>query len=126
MNDVAIQLTGVWKSFPIQRERTGLKEFLVHAPKFLKAYKRLFWALRGIDLTIKRGECVGIVGKNGAGKSTLLSIVLGTTHPTKGEATVRGKRTPLLALGAGFHPDLTGTENLMINGMLLGLTKKEV
>lgn len=104
----------------------GFKEFMINLPKMFKNKKELFWALRGVSFDIKKGECVGIIGKNGAGKSTLLSVLLGVASPTKGVVDVRGRRTPLLALGAGFHPDLSGRENIIINGILLGNTKKEI
>jgi ABC-type polysaccharide/polyol phosphate transport system ATPase subunit len=82
--------------------------------------------LKDISLTVNKGECIGVVGRNGAGKSTFLSLLLGTILPTRGSIVMDGKKTPLLELGAGFHPDLTGVENIIINGVLLGLTKKEV
>ena len=97
----------------------------MNLPKFLKGNLILTSGpLKGISLKVKQGECLGIIGKNGAGKSTLLSLILGTIYPTKGEIKVSQKITPLLELGAGFHPDLTGRENILINGVLLGLTKK--
>lgn len=82
--------------------------------------------LRGIDLEIFPGECVAVVGRNGAGKSTLLSLLARVYKPTSGEAVVNGRIAPLLELGAGFHPDLTGVENIFFNGIILGLTRKEI
>lgn len=125
MSDCAIKIEHLWKSFPGRIDRPGFKEFILHMPRFFKNPPP-FWALKGINLTIKKGECIGIIGRNGAGKSTLLSLMLETVLPTKGKLQVCGKKTPLLELGAGFHPDLTGIENIMINGVLLGLTRKEV
>lgn len=123
----AVEVDNVWKEFPIHRERPGFKEFLVNLPKFVKrSQNSSFWALRNVSFKVRKGECLGIIGKNGAGKSTLLSLILGTICPTKGSITVNQKITPLLELGAGFHPDLTGRENILINGVLLGLTKEEV
>lgn len=123
----AVEVNNVWKEFPIHRERPGFKEFLVNLPKFIKKNKNSsFWALKGISFKVEKGECLGIIGRNGAGKSTLLSLILGTIYPTKGYIKVNQKITPLLELGAGFHPDLTGRENILINGVLLGLTKEEV
>lgn len=81
--------------------------------------------LRGLDLTIRHGECVALVGRNGAGKSTLLSLISRIYKPTSGSIAVDGRIAPLLELGAGFHPDLTGLENILYNGMILGLTRKE-
>ena len=82
--------------------------------------------LRGIDLTVARGECVAVIGKNGAGKSTLLSLLARVYKATSGTIEVRGRVAPLLELGAGFHPDLTGEENVFFNGVILGLTRAEV
>jgi len=121
-----IKAENLWKSFPTHRDRPGLKEFIVKAPKFLKDNGHRFWALKGISLSVKKGECLGVIGRNGAGKSTLLSLLLGVAQPTKGSIQVGGKRTPLLELGAGFHPDLTGVENIIINGVLLGHTEAEI
>ena len=82
--------------------------------------------LKGINLTIQKGECVALVGRNGAGKSTLLALLSKIYKPTAGHVEVSGRIAPLLELGAGFHPDLTGLENILFNGMILGLTRKEV
>lgn len=110
----------------MRRDKPGFKEFIVNAPKFLKNNNELFWALKGVSFSVKKGECLGVIGRNGAGKSTLLSLLLGVARPTKGSIEVSGKKTPLLELGAGFHPDMTGTENIIINGVLLGHTEAEV
>ncbi|MEM3036415.1 MAG: ABC transporter ATP-binding protein [Thermoplasmata archaeon] len=121
-----IEVKDVWKKFPMRKGRPGFKEFLVNLPKFInRDSNAYFWALKGITFNVQKGECLGIIGKNGGGKSTLLSLILGTIYPTKGEIKVTQKITPLLELGAGFHPDLTGRENILINGVLLGLTKEE-
>jgi ABC-type polysaccharide/polyol phosphate transport system ATPase subunit len=126
MND-ALEIEDVWKKFPMRRDRPGFKEFLLNLPKFVnRNYNSNFWALKGVSFKVKQGECLGIIGKNGVGKSTLLSLILGTIYPTKGNIKVSQRITPLLELGAGFHPDLTGRENIIINGVLLGLTKDEV
>lgn len=82
--------------------------------------------LDGIDLDVQPGECVALVGRNGAGKSTLLSLLARVYRPTSGRLTVRGRMAPLLELGAGFHPDLTGVENAFFNGMILGLTRQQI
>ncbi len=126
MNNSAIELKKVWKGFPLRTDTPGFKEFLIHIFKYSKKVDKTFWALKDVDISIQKGECVGIIGRNGAGKSTLLSLMLETTLPTKGKLAVNGKKTPLLELGAGFHPDLTGEENILINGVLMGLTKREV
>jgi lipopolysaccharide transport system ATP-binding protein len=85
-----------------------------------------FWALQNINLTIEKGERVGIIGRNGAGKSTLLKILSKITPPTTGEIKLRGRVASLLEVGTGFHPELTGRENIYLNGSILGLTKKEI
>ena len=85
-----------------------------------------FVALDGIELQVNPGECVALVGRNGAGKSTLLSLLARVYKPTSGEVVVRGRIAPLLELGAGFHPGLTGLGNVVFNGVILGLTRKQV
>lgn len=121
-----IKAENLWKSYPMRRDRPGFKEFVINAPKFLKEDSNRFWALRGVSFEVKKGESLGIIGRNGAGKSTLLTLLLGVAQPSKGSVIISGKRTPLLELGAGFHPDLTGLENIVINGVLLGYTELEV
>ena len=83
-------------------------------------------ALKGVSLEVNPGECVAVVGKNGAGKSTLLGILARVYRPTSGDIEISGRVAPLLELGAGFHPDLTGYENVHFNGVILGLTRREV
>jgi lipopolysaccharide transport system ATP-binding protein len=86
----------------------------------------LIWALKNISFEVKKGEIVGIIGRNGAGKSTLLKVLCKITHPTKGIAQIRGRISSLLEVGTGFHQELTGRENVYLNGTILGMTKKEV
>src|SRR5262249_859641 len=85
-----------------------------------------FWALESVDLSVARGERVGIIGRNGAGKSTLLQVIAGVLEPTTGKATVRGRIAPLLQLGAGFDPELSGRENVFLNGSLLGMKRSQI
>ncbi len=87
---------------------------------------RQIHVLKGISFDVMPGECVAVVGRNGAGKSTLLSLIARVYKPTSGQVLIRGRLAPLLELGAGFHPDLTGYENIFFNGVILGLTRKQM
>jgi len=91
-----------------------------------KISKEEFWALKDINFTVNRGEAIGVIGSNGAGKSTLLKIMTKITPPTSGEIILRGKVSSLLEVGTGFHPELTGRENILLNGAILGMTQKEI
>lgn len=105
----------------------GIKTFLFNLFKQVKQYKNnRFVALQEVSFTVYDKEVVGIIGRNGAGKSTTLGLVAGVLAPTSGEVLVNGRIAPLLELGAGFHHDLTGRENIMLNALLLGLTKAQV
>jgi ABC-type polysaccharide/polyol phosphate transport system ATPase subunit len=123
-----IALENVSKRYFLSTQRVEeLKTALLHLPTFLKASRarQEFWALRDVSLSIDRGESVGIIGPNGAGKSTLLRIVSRLAPLTKGKIMVRGRISPLLELGAGFHPQVSGRENAILNAVLLGLSRKE-
>lgn len=85
-----------------------------------------FWALRDVFFTVRKGQCIGLSGHNGSGKSTILKLISNVTYPTKGAIEVQGRVAPLIELGAGMHPDLTGIENIYMNGTILGLTIREL
>jgi len=123
MGDVAISCEGVWKSYRIyhQRAHTLKEKVLSRAHRYED-----FWALKGIDLEVETGTTIGIIGPNGSGKSTLLKTLAMVLTPNKGSLTVRGRISPLLELGTGFHPELTGKENVFLAGSLLGQPKREV
>ncbi|MCX8000654.1 MAG: ABC transporter ATP-binding protein, partial [Leptospiraceae bacterium] len=104
----------------------GLKNFLFRFPKSLNNFRKKITVLENISLKITKGESVGIIGRNGAGKSTMLGLIAGTLKPNSGRVIVKQRVSPLLELGAGFHPDLNGRENIILNGVLLGLRRKEV
>jgi ABC-type polysaccharide/polyol phosphate transport system ATPase subunit len=112
--------------YRVPRERVGsLKEFAIRWIQRRIEYTDL-WALRALDLAVGRGEIFGVIGPNGAGKSTLLKAIAGVLHPTQGRVIVRGRVAPLLELGAGFHPELTGRENVYLYGTLLGNHRREL
>ena len=116
----AIVLDRVSKEYIIHHEKPTLVE------KFFKGRVEKFLALKNVNLDILKGECVGIIGANGSGKTTLLKIIAGITSPTDGEVGTYGKVISLIDLEAGFHPDLTGIQNIYLNGMFLGMSKKEI
>ncbi|MBQ6174901.1 MAG: ABC transporter ATP-binding protein [Clostridia bacterium] len=104
---------------------TNLKEFVIHALKRQNQY-RTFWALRDVSFEVMRGEVLGVIGRNGAGKSTLLKVIAGIIRPTEGSVKRRGSIVPMLELGAGFDMDLTGRENIYLNGAILGYSKAQL
>jgi ABC-type polysaccharide/polyol phosphate transport system ATPase subunit len=121
-----IHLKDVGLRYRLAKQRLpSFKEYAIHLVRGALTYEDL-WALRNVNLTIERGEVVGIVGKNGAGKSTLLKVISGILKPTRGRAVVRGLVSPLLELGTGFDFELTGRENVMLNALLLGHSRREV
>jgi lipopolysaccharide transport system ATP-binding protein len=123
-SDTIIRASGLGKCHTIyDRPVDRLKQSLLGR---WRRYGREFWALRDIDLSIRRGEVLGVIGRNGAGKSTLLQLLCGTLTPTTGELAVSGRVAALLELGAGFNPDFTGRENAYMNAAILGLSRAEV
>lgn len=131
-SDTAIRITDLSKSYRIQHasghQATNLGEAL--ASKLRKPFQRAvteeFWALKDIELEIKKGEVVGVIGRNGAGKSTLLKVLSRITEPTTGKIELFGPVGSLLEVGTGFHPELTGRENIYLNGAILGMRRPEI
>src|SRR3984885_12851571 len=116
---------GISKRYRVGKPATSLKEAL-NCWLSGRQSADWFWALRDVSLSVNAGEAVGIVGNNGAGKSTLLRMLARLIKPTAGQIETKGRMAALLDLGAGFHPDLTGRENVFLNGTLLGLTRAEI
>ncbi len=127
-NEVAIKAAKLAKCYQLyQHPRDRLKQFLwPHQWWGARQFYRELWALRDVDLTVSHGEVVGIVGQNGSGKSTLLQLVCGTLTPTHGEVQVNGRVAALLELGAGFNPEFTGRENVLMSAAILGLSSSEI
>ena len=121
MNDIAVKLTDVSKKYILHHEKPTLVENVLKGGQ-----NEEFWALEDISLEIKKGERIGIIGPNGSGKTTLLEIIAGITAPTGGTVQTDGKLVSLIELEAGFHPELTGEENIFLNGMLVGMSKQEI
>ncbi|MCJ7548584.1 MAG: ATP-binding cassette domain-containing protein, partial [Anaerolineae bacterium] len=145
MSDIAIRVENLSKRYRIGAKQEGYKRFTetmmdtFTAP--IRRAKRAFqrsnlptseranaeiWALKDVSFEVKRGEAVGIIGRNGAGKSTLLKILSRITEPTEGAVDLYGRVGSLLEVGTGFHPELTGRENVYLNGVILGMRRQEV
>ncbi len=124
MSTAAIEIQDVSKHFKLYQEKyTTLKERVLHAGKI--PYKE-FWALRNVSTDIRSGQTVGILGRNGSGKSTLLKCIAGILQPSSGQIVVRGHLAAMLELGAGMQPELSGRDNIYLNGSLLGLSRREI
>lgn len=127
MREPVISFYKVSKSYPLYHNVRGVKNLLFNFPRNMKSMREnQFEALRDITFEVYRGEKFGIVGNNGAGKSTTLGLIAGVLRQTQGRIVVRGRVSPLLSLGAGFHPELSGRENIVLNGILMGLTRREI
>jgi lipopolysaccharide transport system ATP-binding protein len=127
MSQSSVSVQGLGKAYRMPHPDSG--QLRAHMKEFfgLMADERdMFWALRDINLELEAGDIIGILGKNGSGKSTFLKLLSGVTAPTTGRAVLRGRIGSLLEVGAGFHPDLTGRENILMNGSLLGMSQREI
>ena len=140
MTDTALQLTGVYKKFRRGELYDSLRDLIPAITGKLLGRRangtgaqgggalaaREFWAVQDVSFDVQRGEAFGIVGSNGAGKSTILKLLSGIMRPTRGTLQVTGRLSALIEVGAGFHPDLTGRENIFLNGTILGMTRAEI
>ena len=130
MSDVAIRVESIGKRYRVgERQRyLALRDILTNAFRFngKRAPQDHIWAVRDVSFEVRQGEVVGLIGRNGAGKSTLLKLLARITRPTAGRATLHGRIGSLLEVGTGFHPELTGRENVFLSGAILGMSKLEI
>ncbi len=124
----SIRVEGVWKRFTLRKDRPdSMGQLMVQMlPWHTRPKPTPFWALQDVSFSVGPGESIGIVGDNGSGKSTLLKILTRTMLPTRGSVSVRGKVSSLIELGAGFHPDFSGRENIVLNASILGIDRRTI
>ncbi len=133
MSNIALEFNNVWKKFKKGERFNSLRDLIPAMAKRIfsgnhrgELEEKEFWALDDVSFAVNKGEILGIIGPNGAGKSTILKTISGILRPNKGNVNVNGKLSALIELGAGFHQDLTGLENIYLNGSILGMTRKEI
>ena len=133
MDEIALQMDHVYKKFRKGGVYDSLRDLvpaltgrLIGGRRAPELSAKEFWAVRDVSFEVKRGEAFGVIGPNGAGKSTMLKLLSGIMRPTRGTLAVRGRLSALIEVSAGFHPDLTGRENVYLNGAILGMTRREV
>jgi lipopolysaccharide transport system ATP-binding protein len=133
MSDVALSVDQVYKKFrrgelydSLRDLVPGVARRLLRGPAPGELAEREFWALQDVSFQVRRGEAFGVIGANGAGKSTILKLLSGIMKPTRGTLAIRGRVSALIEVSAGFHPDLTGRENVYLNGTILGMTRREI
>lgn len=132
----ALEFNGVWKKFKKGERFDSLRDLIPSITRNINPFagkldpealqKKEFWAVKDVSFQLKRGDILGIIGHNGSGKSTILKLISGILRPTKGNIRVNGRLSALIEVGAGFHNDLTGRENIYLNGAILGMSKKEI
>lgn len=125
-----VELKNVWKKYSTRdlfhkSLREEITNLFVRVPRD-KLDQDEFWALQDVNISVNQGECIGLYGPNGSGKTTILKLIANVTYPNQGEVFVKGRVAPLISVGAGFHPDLTGRENIYTNGTIIGMTIQEI
>src|SRR4051812_47921685 len=136
MSDYVVEFDHIYKKFAMGEQHTTLRDFIAagfgkifrpgNRPDPAQLKKQEFWAVKDLSFHLKKGESMGIIRPNGSGKSTTLKLLSGILLPEQGTYNVKGRLSALIEVGAGFHPDLTGRENVFLNGSILGMTRKEV